>query len=234
MLLYGILSIVSFMLGFIGLMMVTIFKYVWLYVLTVLCFLNFFFTFFLLALENNNYKIKYYYSKKRYKKLYEGILDKYKIDDKKHKKIIRRFTKDYFYQYGIIEEKDKIFRSLVLDYWLEKQASVKYENCKGEEKLYHFLFGLFLISNKQGTYKKSFANLANVYNRDEFVSLLDDCEYIKESFKDKCISMYDYPSYISDEFLDNNYLELFYIIEGVIGLVSKEEFDSLMYNENVR
>lgn len=232
MLWYAFLSIVSFMLGFLGLMMLTIFRYAWIYVVTILCFLNFFFTFFLLALENNNYKIKYYYSKKKFKELYEEILRKYRIEDNKHKKIIRRFAKDYFYQYGVIEEKDTYFKSLVLDYWLEKQASVKYENCEGEEKLYHFLFGLFLISNKKGIYKKSFENLAKVYNREEFISLLDNCEYIKESFKDKCVSMYDCPSFISDEFLDNNYMELFYVIEGVIGLISKKEFESLMYNEN--
>ena len=231
MLLYCVLSIASFTLGFFGIMMLTIFRYAWIYVVTILCFLNFFFTFFLLALENNNYKIKYYYSKSRFKEEYEGVLSKYKIDDIRHKKNIKRYTKDYFYQYGLIEEKDNYFRSLIFDCWLEKQASVKYENCVGEEKLYHFLFGLFLISNKKGIYKKSFENLAKVYNREEFISLLDNCEYIKESFKDKCVSMYDCPSFISDEFLDNNYLELFYVIEGVIGLISTEEFGTLMYNE---
>lgn len=230
MLLYCVISITCFMLGFFGLMALDLFKFGWLYVVTVLCFIVFFFTFFLLALENNNYNIKFYYSKKKFKILFNELISQYKIESKKSKRRIKRLVKDYFYQFGKIDVKNSGIETLIFDDWLGRHSMDVYLNGGAENKLDYFLYGLLAVTGLYGNYRINLNNLINIYNKDDIKELFDKCEYIKKPFKEKCMFMYDNPSFVSEEFLSNMYLELICIVEVFIGLISEDEFNSLMYN----
>lgn len=228
MLLYGFLSIISLMIVTAGIMLITIFNYWWLYVLTVVFLFGFFFNFLLLMLENNDYKLKYYYSKKKYKELYEELINKYNIETKEIKKIIKRETKDCFYQYGKLYEDYKMIKHFVMSDWLEKCLKEKRTTQKKDFNL--FIYDLLIVSGLYGDYKININTLINIYNKEEVSKELEKCPFIKKEFEEKILFIFDSPFLISEEYLKNMYFEIIYVAQGIIGLISEEEFNFAMYN----
>lgn len=230
MLIYSAISMITIVMASFAFMLSFIFNHWWLYLLLIICLSAFFFSFFLLVLENNNYKLKYYYNKKKFNTLYNEIIYKYNIESNKNKRKIKKEAKDQFYQYGEISVRYTEIETIVFADWLEKHSYDLYINGNVEDKLSYFLYGLLGVVGLYGNYRISVSNLINIYNKEEIKQLLDGCSFIKESFKDKCMFMYDHSSFVSEEFLKNMYLELIYIVEVIIGLINEEEFNSLMYN----
>lgn len=228
MLLYACIALLSFTLGVFSLLLIFTFKKWWLYLTTIIFFIAYFFSYFLLVIENNNYKIKYYFNKNKFKKLYLKLLDKHNIEDEKCKRQIKKIAKDYYYQYGEIDENNSLLKSSILNDWVIKKSVINIQSISQKEKLEYFLFELYVLCNKRSNIEYS-PNIKENYEKEELVNLLNESEFINDSFKDKCLTIYD-KSYIDEEFLDNLYLELIYVIEAVIGLISKEELDKVMYN----
>lgn len=230
MLFYCIISIISFMLGSFGVMALTIFNYWWIYVLTVLLFLLFFFNYFLLVLENNNYNIKYYYDKKGFKKLYEEIIIKYNVKYSKNKRKIRSRAKDYFYQFGEIDIKKSGLDEWIFVDWLDRQSNLSGFSANSQCYLEYFFYCLLKVMNSSTYHKEVLYDLISLSDRNEIEKLFDECEYIKEPFKEKCLFIFDHPSMSGEYFLRKIYMELIYVVQGIIGLLSLEEFENLMYN----
>lgn len=228
MLLYAALSIVSFMLAFLMIMVNAIFKKWWLSIIVILLFLTFFFTFFLLALENNNYNIRYYYSKKKFNKLYKEIIDKYDVYVLKIKKQIKSRAKDYFYQYGEIDLKKANIEILIFTDWLEKHSLEEYHHSRFDL----FCYNLLRIVGVYGDYRGNIKELIKIFDKEEVVTMLDKEEFISDEFKEKCMFIYDMPGFVKEDYLLNMYMELIFIIKGIIGLVSKEKFYNLFYNKD--
>jgi hypothetical protein len=101
-----------------------------------------------------------------------------------------------------------------------------------ENEIDFFLYILLAGIWNKNAYKIYLRNLANIYSRDELEIMIDNCICIKDSFKEKCLFIYDSPDFISDVLLNNMYFELILIIQCVIGILSNEEFEELMYNPN--
>ena len=232
MLLYCITSIVGFAFAFWGITISIAFNIWWINVINLLFLAISVMSFFLLYLENNDYDIKHYFNRKRFKELYDKLIDKYKIENKKIKKKIKKEAKDCFFQYGEIVVQNSELETLIFSDWLERYSQDNYIRRNNNDRLSVFLYYLLGITGLYGDYKSNLKNLMDVYSKEDISMLLDECLYVKNEFKEKCLFFCDYSCFASDEFLKNMYLELIYIIEGVIGLLSKEEFDSMMYNPN--
>lgn len=232
MVLYGVSSITCLILGYFGIILISVFKFWWLWVLTILFFLIHVFTFFLLLLENNDYKIKYYFDKKNFKPLYNELIVKYKVEGKKNKKKIKKQARDYFNQYGKIDENANDIGSIIFSDWLERHTYDKYINCKEEEKLDFFIYGLLGVVYMHGDYRENLNNLIKIHDKNEISILLDNCAFIKKPFKEKCMFIYDYPSFVSEKFLKDIYMELLMVTQGIIGLLSEDDFNERMYNPN--
>lgn len=230
MLLYAFIAIISMTLGLIPLGLLFIYHFWWLYVITGLLYISFFFFFFLLVLENNNYNIKYYYSKKKFKKLYNDIISKYNIGIKKYKNKIKRIAKDLFYQFGSIDEKNIEIRLAVFDYWLEKQSMVSIKDVDKENSLDFFLYILLAGATNSNAFKIYLKKLSDIYNKECFEQMLNRSPFIKDVFKEKCMFIYDNPSFISDSLLDTIYIETLLIVQGNIGILSITDFENIMYN----
>lgn len=199
MLLYAFIAIISMTLGLIPLGLLFIYHFWWLYVITGLLYISFFFFFFLLVLENNNYNIKYYYSKKKFKKLYNDIISKYNIGIKKYKNKIKRIAKDLFYQFGSIDEKNIEIRLAVFDYWLEKQSMVSIKDVDKENSLDFFLYILLAGATNSNAFKIYLKKLSDIYNKECFEQMLNRSPFIKDVFKEKCMFIYDNPSFYYSE-----------------------------------
>lgn len=232
MLFYAIISITSFMLAAFGVMFLTIFNYWWIYVLSIAFFLMFFYAFFLLALENNGYKIKYYYDRKNFKKLYEELINKYKIESKKSKRVIKRITIDYFRQFGKIDEFDIDVKNEVFDDWLNRHNNGIAFSFKKEDMLDWYFYELLRTVYVKEDYRINIDNLVNMFNKEEINKLLENCIFVSKEFKEKCMFIYDYPSFVSKKKLSEMYFELILIIWGFLQILSKEDFDNTLYNPN--
>lgn len=230
MLLYCVLCLSCLMLFVIGLGASFIHPFWWVHGLNIMFVMGFFFTFFLLALENNNYNIRYYYSKKKFKILFNDLLHKYKIDNKKVIRKIKKIAKDYFYQFGTIDIKACGIDVEIFDDWLNKHT---YNHIKDKEQIFdYFLYELLGTSYLGGDYKERLYHLVNIYKKEYIIERVDECKYINADFKDKIIFVYDYTSFVSDNFLKNMYIELLLIIECYLDLIDTDEFNSMMYNSN--
>lgn len=232
MILYGIISIVCFTLGLFLIMASLIIEKWWMYLINILMFIIFFLSFFLLVLENNDYKLIHYFNKKKFNVLYNEFLLKYNINSKKNKRKIKKELLDYFYQFGELNIKNNNIETMVFIDWLENHSYDEYISGGSSNKLEYFLYGLLGVVGLYGNYRINLHNLINIYNKDEIKKLLENCLFIKQPFLDKCLFLYDYTSLISEQFLTNMYLELVYIIEGIINLINEDEFGYLMYNPN--
>lgn len=231
MLLYCVLCISCLLLFVIGIGASFIHNFWWVYALNVLFILGFFFTFFLLALENNNYNIKHYYSKKKFKTLYNDLIAKYKVENKKSKRRIKRVAKDYFYQFGKLDVMNSEVGTEIFSDWLNKHTYNHYLQNK-EELFDYFLYELLRICHLGNNYRESINNTVKVYTKEDIIEMLDKLNYINISFKEKIVFIYDYTSFVREKFLKDMYMELLVIVECYIGLISEEEFDSLMYNSS--
>ncbi len=232
MLFYAIVSIASFMLAAFGVMFLTIFNYWWIYVLSIVFFLVFFYTSFLLILENNGYKIKYYCDRKNFKKLYEALINKYKIESKKSKRVIKRITIDYFRQFGKIDEFDIDVKNEVFDDWLNRHNNGIVFSFKKEDMLDWYFYELLRTVYVKEDYRINIDNLVNMFNKEEINKLLENCIFVSKEFKEKCMFIYDYPSFVSKKKLSDMYFELILIIWGFLQILSKEDFDNTLYNPN--
>ena len=232
MLFYAIVSIASFMLAAFGVMFLTIFNYCWIYVLSIAFFLVFFYTSFLLILENNGYKIKYYCDRKNFKKLYEELINKYKIESKKSKRVIKRITIDYFRQFGKIDEFDIDVKNEVFDDWLNRHNNGIVFSFKKEDMLDWYFYELLRTVYVKEDYRINIDNLVNMFNKEEINKLLENCIFVSKEFKEKCMFIYDYPSFVSKKKLSDMYFELILIIWGFLQILSKEDFDNTLYNPN--
>lgn len=228
MLVYAIIAILSSLIATITLLFTSIFNYWWMYLIIVLFTMSFFYSFFLLVLQNNNYDIRYYYSKKKFKLLCNDLISKYNLEDIKTIKKIKKVSKDYFYQYGVINEKSSDIKDLVFNDWMIKQAHTS----SNLNSLNYFLSRLMVVCSDYNEYKLYLVKLVNATSKDEIINELDKLGFIDRSFKDKCIFIYDYNSFVNEKFLNEIYLELRYIIEVIIGLLTKDEFKDLMYNKD--
>lgn len=230
MLWYCIICILSILIGVNALLISFVFPFWWMYLISVFSFAIFFFSFFLLVLKNNNYKVKNYYNKKNFNRAYVEILSKYNIDSYKDKRDLKRIAKDHFYQYGVIDEKEYPIKFIIFNNWMKKQSYLNYQDYDINHKLDFFFSRLMIITCKHELYKIILENLIIAINRDEIIDLLDKCEYIQEGYKDKCKFILDYNRFVTDDFLDEIYLETKYMIELRLGLITKEEFLDIMYN----
>lgn len=230
MLFYCIISIMSFILGSVGVMALTIFNFWWLYVLTILLFFIFFFSLFLLVLENNNYNIKYYFDKKGFKKIYREIIIKYSIKYSANKRKIISKAKDYFYQFGEIDVKKADIEQFIFMDWLDRQSNLSGFSAYSQKYLEYFLYCLLKIMDTSTYHKEVLYDLMSLSSRNEIEKLFDECKYIKEPFKEKLLFIFDYPTMASEHFLRKLYTEIIYVIEGIIGLLALEKFENLMYN----
>ena len=230
MLLYCTFAILSMIFGSFSLLACFVFPAWWIYLLVVIFFFTFFYSFFLLILENNNYKAKYYYSKKKFKLLYNRLIEKYNITSKKHKKMLKREAQDLFYQTGNIDEKFASIKFIIMDNWLTTQTFVNYEDCTKEEKLDYLLYLLMGAACYYDMYKQYLNNFQYILSKDELEELMNNCDYITDSFKDNILFVYDSPYLASENFLNDMYIELKYVIEARIGLVSLKQFKEAVYN----
>lgn len=227
MLLYAFIAILSSLIATITLLFTFIFNYWWMYLIIGIFTISFFYSFFLLVLENNNYDIKNYYSKKKFNMLCDELIDKYNLEDSKNIKIFRKVSKDYFYQYGDINIKTRDIRDLIFNDWMIKQAHIP----SNVNPLNYFLSRLMVACSDYNEYKLFLVKLVNATNKDEIINELDKLGFIDKSFKDKCVFVLDHTSFVNEKFLNEVYLELRYIIEVLIGLLTKDEFNDLMYNK---
>ena len=232
MLLYAILSITSFMLGTFGIMFITIFNYWWIYALSISFFIIFFYAFFLLVLENNGYKIKYYYDRKTFKKLYTELIKKYKIESKKSKRIIKKITLDYFRQYGKINEFDVDVKNEVFDDWLNKHTNGIIFSFKKEDILDWYFYELLKTVYVKEDYRSNIENLINIFDKNEIDKLLENCSFISKEFKEKCMFIFDYPSFVSKKILNDMYFELVLIIWCFLDILSNDDLNNTLYNPN--
>ena len=99
---YCLTTVISFIVVLLMFGLTAVFNFWWLYVILSLLYIGHVFSFFLLVLESNNYKLKYYYSKKKFNNLYNELILNYGVVNRKSKKKIKKISSDYFYQYGTI------------------------------------------------------------------------------------------------------------------------------------
>lgn len=232
MLFYAIISIVSFMLAIFGIMFLTMFNYWWIYVLTTILFLVFFYTSFLLVLENNGYKIKYYYDRKKFEILYNEVINKYKIESKKSKRVIKRIAIDHFRQFGTIDEFDVDIKNEVFDDWLNRHTNGIVFSFKKEDMLDWYFYELLRTVYMQDNYRINVENLINIFNKETINELLENSIFVSSDFKEKCMFIYDYSSFVTRKTLNDMYFELVLIIWCFLGILSKDDFDNTLYNPN--
>lgn len=231
MLWYCVICLTCLMLFVVGLGASFIHPFWWVHALNVIFILGFFFTFFLLALENNNYNIKYYYSKKKFKTLYNKLILEYNVVSKKSKRRIKRIAKDYFYQFGKIDIMNSEVGTEIFSDWLNKHTYNHHLESK-EERFDYFLYELLRVCHLGDNYRESLNNIVNSYTKEDIVEIVDKCEYINISFKEKIIFIYDYTAFVSEKFLKDMYMELLVIVECYIKLIGSEQFNNLMYNSS--
>ena len=232
MLLYAIVSIVYCTLFSLGIMLLTIFNYWWIYVISIILFIVFFYTFFLLVLENNGYKVKYYYDRKNFKNLYNELIKKYKIESKKSKRVIKRISLDYFRQFGKIDEFDVDIKNEVFDDWLNRHNNGIAFSFKKEDMLDWYFYELLRTVYVKEEYRVNIDNLINIFNKEEINILLENCDFVSQEFQEKCMFIYNYPSFVSKKTLNDMYFELVLVIWGFLGILSKNDFDNTLYNPN--
>lgn len=186
----------------------------------------------LLLLENNNYKLKYYYSKKKFKEEYRKIIEKYNIQDEHVIKKMKVDAKDYFYQYGIIDIKlAKLDEWIVLD-WLKIYSNKDNIVLTTKHKLNCFLCDLFGIIEINQDFKSEIEYLIKIYDKNEIMTLLSLNKFVKKEFIDKCEFLYTSTVFVNEKYLKSMYIEIFYIIKGIIGLINIDEFNNALYNSN--
>ena len=223
MLLYCFVCIISITLFALGILLLFMFNKWWMYLLLMFIFAVFVSSFFLLVLENNGYNVKYYFNKKKYKELYTSMILKYEI---KNIKEIKRETKDYFYQYGNLDEKNMEIRTLIITDWVDKQ-----KNKQDKEDINVFLCDLLQVVCSYEEYRYYLNYFIKKYSENQIINFMNDCKVIKKEFKEKCVFIYNNPMLVTFNFLDNIFIELMSIIEYKIGIIAEEGFNYKMYND---